>query len=96
VGSDAAAPVEGEVRAVAELLAHRPDQLTAIKLPGPGRIGESVLTAMGMPELHGFSPPEHIEVAWDGETGVADELAPVWGVKTRCAPREIADLQAGR
>src|SRR5437773_75640 len=40
VGSEAAVPPEGEVRAVAEVLGRRPDELAAVKLPGPGRLLE--------------------------------------------------------
>jgi hypothetical protein len=65
--SPMALPTEGEVRAVAELLGHRPDEVSAIKLPGPGRLAESPLT-FGAPELDGFEPPAHLKVAWDDQT----------------------------
>ena len=62
------APAEGEVRVIAELLGRRPDEVAAIKLPGPGRLLESPLTSFGAPKLNGFDMPEHLEVAWDAET----------------------------
>ena len=44
MGSELAIPAEPEVRAVAELLGLRPDELSVIKLPGSGGIGESALS----------------------------------------------------
>lgn len=67
MGSEAAAPVEGEVRAVAELRGRQPDELTAIRVPGPGRVGKSVQTMIEqLPELDGFAPPERLEIKWKG------------------------------
>lgn len=69
MGSEAVVPAVGEVRAVAELLGHSPTELTAIKLPGPGRIAESVLTVRGpLPRLEGFGLAEHVDVEWGGES----------------------------
>jgi len=61
------APAEGEVQALAKLLGSRPDKISSIKLPGPGGLGESPLTRLGLPELEGFETPTHLDVAWNGE-----------------------------
>jgi hypothetical protein len=50
-------PSAAEVRAVAEQLRVRPEELQSIRLPGPGRTAESVLS-LGAPEIDGFGRPQ--------------------------------------
>jgi hypothetical protein len=69
---ESGAPGDAEVRAVARLFGRRADELTAIKLPGPGSIGESVLTVSGpMPSLESFDPPQQIKNRMDDESRLA-------------------------
>lgn len=49
-------PPPAEVRAVAEKLGVGPEQLQSIRLPGPGRRGETILS-LGAPEIEGFGRP---------------------------------------
>src|SRR5689334_6765451 len=67
MASDRFAPCAGEVQAIAELLRRRPDEITAIKLPGPGALVESPLTLDAIPEIDGFAAPEHFRISWDEE-----------------------------
>lgn len=60
------APSAEEVRAAAALLGVAPDAVSSFKLPGPGSLGESMLTGWS-PRLDGFNEPEHLRAEWDVE-----------------------------
>jgi hypothetical protein len=60
------APDAEEVRAVARLLGCSPDQLTAIKFPGPGHLGESVVT-LEAPHIERFTTPDRVALSLTDE-----------------------------
>jgi hypothetical protein len=66
--ADLPRPSPQEVSAVAAELSTRPEQLTSVRLPGPGGLAESAL-APSLPELDGFDGPA---VQWL-ETGSENE-----------------------
>jgi hypothetical protein len=56
-----------EVNSAARILGTRPDKLASIRVPGPGQIGESVLT-LQLPRLQGFeAEARDVRVAAPGD-----------------------------
>jgi hypothetical protein len=70
-------PSPEEVRAIARLLGASPDRLVSWKVPGPGRLGESVL-ALRVPQLNGYEPPNTTWVEWDRGGAKSQRIAALY------------------